>query len=255
MEIQRNYYAVIPATVMRDKTLSANAKLLYGEISALANEKGYCFASNDYFSTIYECSKRSIQQRLARLEKSGYIHVVVDRDDNKNVIERRIYLAEVPTKREVACCMGKVHENFTTSRKKVHDAHEKKCVDLTKKSSHIILHNNNTMNNIDHFDILWKLYPRKLGKRNAEKAYQKAIKEGVSPKDMQDGILRYIEHIKKHHIESQFIKHASTWFNQRGWEDEYTSSYDTNETEHSQKTYEEQMRDIYGENWRHFVDD
>lgn len=34
-----NYYAVIPAEIRYDKKLKANEKLLYGEITALANKK------------------------------------------------------------------------------------------------------------------------------------------------------------------------------------------------------------------------
>ena len=53
MENNKNYYAVIPAEVRYSKNLKANEKLMYGELTALANEKGYCYASNEYFSQLY----------------------------------------------------------------------------------------------------------------------------------------------------------------------------------------------------------
>ena len=70
---KKSYYAIIPANVRYDKRLTANAKLLYGEITALCNEQGYCWASNDYFASLYEVSKQSISHWIKQLCDFGYI--------------------------------------------------------------------------------------------------------------------------------------------------------------------------------------
>ena len=85
-----NYYAVIPANVRYDKTLTPNAKLLYAEITALCNMNGKCTASTKYFSTIYEVSRISIQKWLKILEDKNYIKRVNIYKQGSKEIETRI---------------------------------------------------------------------------------------------------------------------------------------------------------------------
>ncbi len=81
---QPNYYAVIPANIRYDKDLTANAKLLYGEISALTQKNGICFATNEYFSRLYNLSERAITRLICSLKNKGYIKVEIKNDiDNK----------------------------------------------------------------------------------------------------------------------------------------------------------------------------
>lgn len=78
------------------------------------------------------------------------------------------------------------------------------------------------------FEALWKLYPRKQGKQQAEKAYLKAIRDGVTNKSIQDGIVAYSKKISAEQTEVNFIKMGSTFFNNRSWEDDFTISVPTN---------------------------
>ena len=91
--MKKSYYAIIPAYVRYDKTLTPNAKLLYGEITALCNEKGYCFARNKYFSDLYNVGTRSITDWIAQLKNAGYIKIKMNYKENSKEIEsREIYI-------------------------------------------------------------------------------------------------------------------------------------------------------------------
>lgn len=91
---QPNYYAILPAFVRYDKDLPANARLLYGELTALTNKKGYCFASNNYFAPLYGVTPQAISKWIKILEKKGYIKIEYIYE-NGAITERHIYLKEV----------------------------------------------------------------------------------------------------------------------------------------------------------------
>ena len=87
--IKSNYYAIIPAIVRYDKELTDKAKLLYGEITCLCNKEGYCFATNNYFANLYNCTPRAIQFTISKLQEKGYIKIIVE-----NNYQRKIYLTD-----------------------------------------------------------------------------------------------------------------------------------------------------------------
>ena len=95
MENQIGYYAIIPANVRYDKELPPNAKLLYGEITALCNQNGYCWATNKYFADLYGVSERTVTDWIKRLEDLKYIstEVLTKRYEDGTVKKiRNIYL-------------------------------------------------------------------------------------------------------------------------------------------------------------------
>ena len=87
------------------------------------------------------------------------------------------------------------------------------------------------------FEEIWKEYPKKEGKTNAEKDYLKARKEGVTKEIVLDGIRRYREKVKGE--ETRYILNGSTYFHQRRWEDEYGKSGESYERHYSSDIYEE----------------
>lgn len=88
-ENKKSYYAVIPATVRYDESLPPNAKLLYGEITALCNSEGYCWASNKYFADLYGVSISSIKRWIKILTDRGYITSKIIYKEGGGEIETR----------------------------------------------------------------------------------------------------------------------------------------------------------------------
>ena len=93
MKEKKSYYAIIPANVRYDKNICANAKLLYGEITALCNEQGYCWARNKYFADLYGVSKTTISLWIKQLVDAGYILSQITYDvETKEILERSLSL-------------------------------------------------------------------------------------------------------------------------------------------------------------------
>ena len=74
--MKQTYFIIIPARIRKDSRIAAFDKLLYGEIKALSNGRGYCDATNDYFSEVYNASHRTIQRALKTLEEFNYVKIV-----------------------------------------------------------------------------------------------------------------------------------------------------------------------------------
>ena len=217
------YYAIIPADVRYDKDLRPNEKLLYGEITALSDKHGYCWATNRYFAELYEVTPKCVSKWINHLIEKGYLFSkIIYEEDGKTVSQRIICVRPIT-----------LQEEPPIRQKEDTPIHQKEDTLSIKSSNIIIQDNNNTRVNDkeinkesqleNDFEELWKLYPRKAGKAKAFKAYKSAIKQGATNEQIRQGILNYIQWIKEHKTQAEYIKHGSTFFNERCWNDELGS--------------------------------
>lgn len=208
-----SYYSILTADVRYDKRLKPNEKLLFSEITALSNKRGYCNASNNYFAQLYDVTTVTASNWVNHLKDRGYIDVEMIYD-GKQIKERRIFVNSNPIK-----------ENFNTPKEKVEDPIKNNFKGgIKEKFKENITRFNNTSNNKqleEDFEKLWKLYPRKEGKKKAFEAYKRAIKNGTTNKEIQTGIVNYLTQIRVQRTNKQYIKQGSTWFNGECWNDEY----------------------------------
>ena len=90
------YYSIIPATVLYNKELKANEKLLYAIITSLACKEGYCFATNKYLAEKLDVNPKTISSWISNLRDRNFIIVEVVRNENKQIIQRKIHINDVP---------------------------------------------------------------------------------------------------------------------------------------------------------------
>jgi len=64
---------VINDNVIEDKELNSTDKVVYGLVKALSNDKGYCFATNDYIGKRLNLSKSTISNTISKLKSLDYI--------------------------------------------------------------------------------------------------------------------------------------------------------------------------------------
>ena len=97
-----NYFGILPANVRYDKKLKPMEKILYTEITALSNSKGYCYATNSYFANLYDVHKNTAGTWINNLEKLGYIKSrIIYETGTKNVKERQLFIV-TPINKNVA---------------------------------------------------------------------------------------------------------------------------------------------------------
>lgn len=159
----KSYYAIIPANVRYDENLTPNAKLLYGEITALCNEKGFCWASNYYFANLYRVKKETISRWISQLNNKKYISISIDyKEGTHEIINRYIRINQDP-----------IDEIINTP------------IDEIVKDNNTLINNtiNNTINSAkpkkqkddysDSFNIFYDLYNHPVNKQPAFKEWKK----------------------------------------------------------------------------------
>lgn len=90
MKHHEGFFSVIPHAVLYNFDVSGDAKILYLIVMNLANDKGYCFASNQYLAERTRCSDRTVQRHLSELKDAGYINSVLHLKPNGDLDFRAI---------------------------------------------------------------------------------------------------------------------------------------------------------------------
>lgn len=208
LSINKDGYGFIPKSVMQDKNLAIATKAVYSYFCSFTGAGDSCFPTRKKICFDLNISNDSLSKYLQQLVKNGYLQITQIKENGR--FSHNIY-----TLPDTKLPCPKISDTGETEHGKTDTKNN------SVKSNKVL--KSNIDNIIAEFETLWKMYPRKQGKTKALKAYQKAIKEGVSFETVEQGIKAYCEYIKKNKVKGEYIKHGSTWFNGYCWNDEYTT--------------------------------
>ena len=188
-----NYYAVIPAIVRYDESLSPSEKLLFAEITALCNTTGECYATNSYFAKLYNKDKVTISRWVSKLKDQGYIHVDYKYVPDSQAIESRI--VRIPHNVPGIITPASKNANGPTS----------------KNAKDNIIKNNNA-----HvlFKAWWDIYNKKVGKKKSLAKWLRLTQE------QRDKCMNVIEDFVKYRSDIKYRPHPLTYLNGEMWNDE-----------------------------------
>ena len=219
------YWAVLPAEIRYDPELPDKAKLLYAEISSLTSETGYCWASNEHFCQLYDCTERTIRRLISALAARGYIRI---QDGNGGSGRRKIYAGINPLAGNPDKNVREPGQNFPGNPDKNvrHSKKESKKEDQNHKPPSGGKRVNTTARRKkavcewkpELFERFWRAYPRGEDKAAARYEWDEIRPTLELMKEMSAALSRQKE--SEEWRRGVGIPYACRWLRDRRWEDE-----------------------------------
>ena len=213
-------FTMISNVGLKDNRLSFKAKGLLSYMLSLPDD--WVFYESEIVNHATD-GKQSVRSGMKELEKFGYLVREQQRSSSGKFAKIDWVVSDEPI--NVDATTSKPSTDFPTTDNPSSDkrSSDNQALLSTKELSTKELSTNNKENTsaklTEDFEKLWNLYPNKQGKKKAKSSYERAIKNGTTNKEIQDGIVRYKNHLKQ----NDWLKpaHGATWFNNERWEDEY----------------------------------
>lgn len=268
-------FGIMPHRLRKAENISSSAKLLFCALVELQHEKGYCYASNRYLAMeeLNGVSTRSIQLWLSELERDGWIKIIITRNEENEVVERKIY---------TNLNQNTPHENFMTPREKFfmtppeknfaikRKSNEKEIKENLKRNTDLMKNNpasgspsspdgDELSENISSikpkkvkklkdyekdelFLSIWKPLPEYMRGCGPVKAYKMWLKATEKSTKNVEEIKKAITFYLKTLPEWQHPQHFSTFLNQGTWEEFCARAIEREQRQEQQPTQTENQK-------------
>jgi hypothetical protein len=235
-------FSIIPEWVI-DSPISDRAIRIYGILARYAdNETLQAFPSRELLAKRSQCSAKSVDRALEELIGVGAVVKHHRKSGNG-------YISNVYTLRRVGTQLSPGRDTAVPRVGTQLSPGRDTTVQLTR-TTELEPSELEPQNDIrSFFEDFWNVYPRKVGKTQARKAFaQAAVRQ--DPQRIVEAA--YALRDDPNLPPKQFIPHASTWLNRDGWDDEpYPEQRDSRTNAEKAldwvRFYEEQQKREQGE--------
>lgn len=221
-------WARVGIDVMRDPELPLQAKAVYALLATYADDDGRdsCYPRQETMAEQLGVSVDTIQRHLAVLVEAGVVEVEPrfrpDGGRSTNDYQLHDALGEgkgrtsaVAPSRAGAASASRTSAVSRRTPPEEHDQEDQYLIPGTPPSLLLV-----SPSDAADFDAFWQVYPRKVGKGQALKAYKAAAKH-ASAATILAGLQAQLPVLRSR--EAAYIPHAATWLNGQRWLDDVTA--------------------------------
>lgn len=216
-------FVQIENAFLRDETLSIEARGVGAYL--LTHAEGFRVSST-FLGKVTGCGRDKLRRILAELEKAGYLVREQTREggrfggDEFSMSDEKAQVAPV-TENPAPENQGletSPHKNTTSENTKDQEHQEDSCpagAGRERPSSRTV----NAIIDAEFADW-WEIYPRKVAKGQAERAYRTARKNGASQADLLEGLAAANRAWTLAKTENAYKPYPATWLNGKRWLDD-----------------------------------
>lgn len=211
-----NFFVLFPTHLLDE--LTHRQCIICGILMSMSKKNGYAYISNAALSNICKTSVDTLQRELAVIEKKGFIERQIIRNENNEVIERRIF--PLPMLGSPQNCGEGPRESAVRGGGKSAVRSPQNCDIYNNNNINI---NNITINDnkadriLELFELLWKAYGKRGNKKTALTSFKRLTRDEM--KQVMVHVQTYVEnHLNAKKMD--YLPHFTTYLNQKRWLDE-----------------------------------
>lgn len=213
---QREFKGIwIPREVWLDSKLNALDKVIFAEIDSFSSNGKVCFQNNATIAEFCQCSESKVSKTVSKLIDLGYIRCV-SFDGRKRYLQScLVNFTTLDSKKSEAAEQNLPHTNKPTGKSTInpHNPPEGERAATHRRAK-------TTDYDADGFAAFWAAYPKKAGKADALKAWNKLAPDVVLQEQMGKALEVQKQSQQWRKDGGQYIPMPATWLNGRRWEDE-----------------------------------